>query len=102
MDKKGAIKTLKSYLSFLCENNIDVREAYLFGSYAKGVFDENSDIDVAVVIGNLKNRFDMQVKLMVLRRKDESIIEPHPFSEEDFRSLYPFAEEIKRTGIKLV
>ena len=101
MDKTNAIKSIKNYISFLRENNIDVKEAYLFGSYANGTFDDNSDIDLALVIGDLINKFEMQVKLMVLRRKNESIIEPHPFSEEDFNSFYPFAEEIKKTGIKL-
>jgi uncharacterized protein len=101
MDKASAIKSIKNYISFLRKNNIDIKEAYLFGSYAKGTFDEESDIDLALVIGNLINKFEMQVKLMVLRRKNESIIEPHPFSEEDFNSFYPFAEEIKKTGIKL-
>jgi uncharacterized protein len=102
MDKGNAIESLKSYITYLRENNIDVRAAYMFGSYANESFNEDSDIDLALVIGNLKNRFEMQVKLMVLRRKNESIIEPHPFSEEDFNSFYPFAEEIKRTGIKLM
>ncbi|HBS87834.1 MAG: hypothetical protein A2W91_11035 [Bacteroidetes bacterium GWF2_38_335] len=102
MDKENAVKSLKSYLNFLIENKINVKEAYLFGSYANGSYTDDSDMDLAIVIGGIKNRFEMQVKLMIMRRKNESIIEPHPFSEEDFNSYYPFAEEIKRTGIRIL
>ena len=52
------------------ENNIDVREAYLFGSYAKGKEKEKSDIDIAIYINeellkDSKKTFDFQIEHMM-------------------------------------
>ena len=102
MDKRAAIKVVKKFITFLKENKFNVKKAYIFGSYARGNFNEDSDIDLAVVISNLPNTFDMQVQLMKLRRKFDTRIEPHPFDETDFNTSNPFANEILRTGIQIV
>jgi hypothetical protein len=39
--------------------------------------------------------------LMRLRRNFDLRIEPHPITEEDFKSGNPFAEEIKK-GVKIL
>ena len=77
-------------------------KAYLFGSYTKGRFHEDSDIDLAIILKNLKDDFEMQVKLMILRRGFDLSIEPHPFDEKDFDSTNPFAYEIMKTSIKIL
>jgi predicted nucleotidyltransferase len=62
---------------------------------------EDSDIDIAIVIGNMKDFFTTQMQLMRLRRKIDLRIEPHPIGESDFTSMNPFAYEIQKTGIEL-
>lgn len=62
---------------------------------------EDSDIDIAVVLKNLRNSFTTQVQLMKLRRDIDLRIEPHPFDETDFNSSNPFANEILTTGIQV-
>lgn len=79
----------------------DVKKAYLFGSYAKGNEREESDIDIAVVLGNMPDFFDAQKQLMRLRRKIDLRIEPHPISENEFNASNPYALEIQKTGINL-
>ncbi len=102
MDKETALKLLKKYLVFLKSKKFNIKGAYLFGSYAKGKYDEDSDIDLAIVMKNLENNYEMQVELMILGSKFDSRIEPHPIDETDFNSTYPFAYEIMKTGIKIL
>jgi uncharacterized protein len=102
MDKRTASEIVKTCLDFLKKENYDILTAYLFGSYAKGNFNEDSDIDLAVVMKNLSNSFLMQVELMKISRKFDTRIEPHPFDEVDFDTSNPFANEILKHGIKIL
>jgi uncharacterized protein len=102
MDKKIDI-AVNEYLDLIKGKFPDIESAYLFGSYAKGKFTDDSDIDIALIFKNLDDarRFDIQVQLMLLAAKIDSRIEPHPISHDDFNSGNPFVAEIKKTGIKL-
>ncbi|MFQ5636598.1 MAG: nucleotidyltransferase domain-containing protein [bacterium] len=102
MDKKTALRIVKEYIDFLQKNEFNIQGVYIFGSIAKGHFNEDSDIDLAIIIKNLKNGFTMQGELMKLRRRFDLRIEPHPFDEMDFNDSNPFANEIMNTGIKVL
>jgi len=93
---------VKQYIDFLKQNEFNIQEVYIFGSVAKGHFNEDSDIDLAIIIKNLKNGFTTQGELMKLRRRFDLRIEPHPFDETDFNAANPFAHEIMNTGIKVL
>ncbi len=82
-------------------DNLLLRKAYLFGSYAKGNEREESDIDVAIVLGNMTDFFEIQKLLMRIRRKVDLRIEPHPIDEREFNSSNPFVFEIQKNGIEL-
>jgi len=101
MDKRDAIKIVKKYLFHLLDNEFTIQKAYIFGSYAKGNYNKDSDIDLAIVLSKLSNSFDMEVKSMVLRRKSETIVEPHLFDQNEFTSSNPFANEILKNGIEI-
>ena len=83
MVTESALNIAKEYLSSL-PPELDVRRAYIFGSYAKGTQREESDIDIAVVFGHMDNFFEMQMELFRRRRKIDLRIEPHPFDVDDF------------------
>jgi uncharacterized protein len=102
MDKRITIALLK-YVRLIREKYADFETVYVFGSYASGNKNQDSDIDVALIFKDLDDskRFDIQVQLMILASKIDNRIEPHPLSHEDFNSDNPFASEIKRTGYKL-
>ncbi len=100
MVKKSVIDTASRYVRQL-PTELDVKKAYLFGSCAKGLDNEDSDIDIAVVIGNMTDFFATQMQLMRIRRKIDLRIEPHPIEESDFTNINPFAFEIQKTGIEL-
>lgn len=80
---------------------LGVKKSYLFGSYAKGTEREDSDIDIAVVLENMNNFFEVQMLLMRLRRKIDIRIEPHPINVKDFNESNPFAYEIAKTGLEI-
>ena len=74
----------------------------LFGSYAKGTENENSDIDIAVVSDDFDDIYDCMAILMGMTWDIDARIEPHPITTEDYKkSSNPFVKEIIDTGIKV-
>lgn len=100
MDKKDALNIARQYASLL-KSNYDCKQIYLFGSYVKGTFHEESDIDIAVILKEFENSIDIQLDLMRLRRKIDSRIEPHPFRERDFNMTNPVVHEILKHGQRI-
>jgi uncharacterized protein len=97
MDRKDALNIANEYAEAL-NKKYNLIKVILFGSYAKGNFHEESDIDIAVVLKDFNNIIEMQVELMRLRRKIDSRIEPHPFRESDFNISNPIVNEIIKYG----
>lgn len=97
MDKRNALDIAVKY-AIAVKSKYDYVKVILFGSYAKGNFNEDSDIDIAVVLKDYNNLIDIQVDLMRLRRKIDSRIEPHPFREKDFEITNPIVNEIVKYG----
>ncbi|MBI2259424.1 MAG: nucleotidyltransferase domain-containing protein [Flavobacteriia bacterium] len=94
---------LKEFISSVSSKTPGFIKAYLFGSFANGVQHLNSDIDVALIIKDLKDseKFDLQIQLMLLASDFDNRIEPHPFSPEDLVSTNPFIHEILKYGIEI-
>jgi uncharacterized protein len=97
MDKTDALNIARKYASAV-NKNFNYSRIILFGSYAKGNYNDDSDIDIAVVFKDYGNLIDMQLELMRLRRKIDSRIEPHPFRECEFELSNPFVSEILKYG----
>lgn len=57
----------------------------LFGSYAKGNYNDESDINIDIVFKNYSILLEMQLEMMRLRKKIDRRIEPHPFKESEFQ-----------------
>ena len=75
---------------------------YLFGSYAKDSAHDKSYIDIAVISKTFgDNVVENRVSISLLGYKVHPDIEAHPFSEEDWKFVTPFIDEIKRTGVML-
>ncbi len=100
MVNQSIIKTAKKYIAQV-PAELELKKAYLFGSYAKGQEREESDIDIALVVGKMDDFFSSQMLLMRIRRNIDLRIEPHPILEKDFNSKNPFAHEIQKNGIEL-
>lgn len=61
MVKKSIIDTASRYVKQL-PTELDVRKAYLFGSCAKGLYKADSDIDIAIIVGNMPDFFATQMQ----------------------------------------
>lgn len=102
-NKKIIYKKIQEYIKILQENGIDIWRLYLFGSYVKGKYTTESDIDLAIFLNKKEvDGFNEDMKLMRLRRKVDLRIEPHPFAKSDFDKSDPFIKEIITTGERLV
>ena len=95
------IDVTKKYLAEVRRLGINVDQAYLFGSYAKGKVWEGSDLDVCVVSDDFgKNYHGDKMKLNKAALKVNSRIEPVAYSPADFDNKYDsLADEVKRFGI---
>ena len=97
MDKADAVNIAQRY-AVVVKANYSFIKIILFGSYAKGNYNDDSDIDIAVIFKDYSNVIDMQLELMRLRRKIDSRIEPHPFRESEFELSNPIVNEIIKYG----
>jgi uncharacterized protein len=100
MDKEDVIKAAVLYANAVSSKYKNV-QFFLFGSYAKGNYGTDSDIDIAVIFDNFKSLADIQLDLMRLRRKIDSRIEPHPFRKNDFEPNNPLAYEVLKHGLEI-
>lgn len=85
----------------------DVREAYLFGSFAQSMAKDYSDVDLAVVLGSLEKSkdspFDESFEIFHEAQKYNSILEVVCFEKEEFdRDGGTLVKKIKKDGIKLI
>jgi len=89
------------YLDFVTAGKYKIVKAYIFGSYARGNFNADSDIDIAIIFDKIADRFDMRVDLMKIGRKVDLRIEPHPFGKADIKENNPFLLEVMNKGIQI-
>jgi predicted nucleotidyltransferase len=95
--------TIDNYLRELSRNDIPIKKAILFGSYARGNYQEWSDIDIALVSDIFEgNRIDDKDKIRKITLSVSSELEVIPFSPDDFNLQNPFAKEILKTGIRII
>jgi predicted nucleotidyltransferase len=75
-------------------------KAVLFGSYAKGTADPQSDVDICFFLDNYggKRRMDIIVDLLGLAHRYDAYFEPIVFETSELENDNPFVKEILRTG----
>ena len=102
INNKLIMEIVQKYVDKICEN-YKIEAIILFGSYAKGTNNENSDIDIAIITDDFENDiFDEELNLMKLRRNIDTRIEPHLIRIEDYKNVEtPLIREIIDTGIKV-
>ncbi len=95
------INLIFKYKQLLKEKGIKISKVILFGSYAKGTAQPDSDIDLAVISSQFgKDNLKEMIFLRKLAIKIDSHIEPLPFSPEDLKDRYStLTNEINKFGI---
>ena len=104
MDKtENIISIARKYAELVKGSNLPIQidKVYLFGSFAKGTPNKDSDIDIAFVVSNWEGGyFDTIVPIWGLCQKVDLRIEPHIIDpNEDYAY---FLREVQRTGIELI
>jgi len=76
---------------------------YLFGSYAKLIYTDRSDIDIAFILKKKGKRSIQEIKGIVnkLEKKYSKTIESHFFEAMDLRQKDPIIKEIKK-GVEII
>ena len=96
MDKNEINGKLRKYIT-LVRKGFSPKKIVLFGSYARGNFTENSDIDIAVIVDEIKGDvLDLEFQLFKLRRNIDDRIEPILLEEKNDPS--GFLESILEYG----
>jgi predicted nucleotidyltransferase len=94
---------IEKYLDALEQHHVPVKHIFLFGSYAKGTYDEWSDIDLALISDIFEgSRMRDKRKIRPITLSVSSDIEVLPYSPEDFTPDDPFVKEILEAGIRIV
>ena len=101
MDKReDIIVKVKDYQSLVKQSAfpMPIEAVYLFGSYAKGTANNDSDIDVALVVNHFDgDYFEVIPPIHRLIEKVDFRIEPHVIARDtDYAG---FLDEIQKTGI---
>jgi uncharacterized protein len=93
---KATNKKINKYIG-LVRKLMPVSMIILYGSYAKGLERKDSDIDIAIVIDELRGDFlEMNAQLFALCREVDTNIEPKLIIRKDNRS--GFLESILEYG----
>ena len=104
MIQKNALQLASLFVNTIKKKGIPVKKAFLFGSWAKGTANEQSDIDVCVVSPAFGEDYTSEMtKLLTIAQTVDSRIESIPFNIRDIQDPYSsLASEIRTTGIPLV
>ncbi len=98
MDKEQAIELARRYKAAIAER-LPVKALYLYGSFSKGNFNADSDIDVAVIVESLsEDYFEDTPLLWKIKRKISNLIEPVLLTEDLNNPLY---SDIIKTGLEI-
>ena len=98
MDRKSIIDIVKAFKD-RAYNSYKPKEVYLYGSYAKGTANKDSDIDVAFVYDNYNsdNYLEESANLWGLSHEIDIRIEPVIVDKDD--DVSGFLSDIKSHGI---
>ena len=106
LSKDEVINIANSFVKILRQKH-DVQQVYLFGSFAKGVEKDYSDVDLAVVLGSRDISkvppFDEFFEIFHEGQKYNSLLEIVCFAQEEFdKDGGALVRQIKKEGIRLI
>ena len=97
----GIMQSIQKYIEKISKY-YKIEAIILFGSYAKGTENEDSDIDIAIISSDFNDIIQDGANLIGFTWKIDTRIEPHPIKTEDYENVTtPFVQEVINTGIKV-
>ena len=98
---KEVLENIKRYIEKVSKY-YKIEAIFIFGSYAKGTENEDSDIDIAIISSDFNDIIEDGANLIGYTWKIDTRIEPHPITTEDYENIAnPFVKEVIDTGIKV-
>lgn len=94
---------IEDYLEEL-KPEIKIEKAILFGSYAKGNYRIDSDIDLAIFSDSFEDMDRVEsIKLLlkIARRYRGIDLQPIAFTSQDYQERLGIVEDVLRTGIEV-
>lgn len=94
------LESIKSYVAKI-SSQIPVKRAILFGSFAKGTFDNESDVDLAIFSDYFEtiSRVEGTTYLLIQAQEFEVDLEPVAFTEMEYEQRLGIVDEILKTGV---
>jgi len=103
LTQDAAIDTVRNYAREIRNSGIKIRKVILYGSFAKGMQHEWSDIDVALVADEFEGLpTDHNYFSHIGIQKPYIRIESNTYPTDYFQEGDPFIDEIKNTGIEII
>jgi predicted nucleotidyltransferase len=115
MNERQKLSNLPLKVQFILLDFIDevinlksINQIILFGSYAKLIFSEKSDIDIAIIFSNkIKNKEKTEKKILAfeskISKKHKKSVQIHFFTASDLKHKEdPLIKDILRNGISLL
>jgi predicted nucleotidyltransferase len=102
LTQKTAIDMVENYAREISDSGITLKKVILYGSFAKGMQHEWSDIDVALVADEFEGLpTDHDYFSFIGIKKPYIRIEANTYPSDYFQKGDPFIDEIKNTGIEI-
>lgn len=104
LERKEAITEIKK-LTEPVFKEYGVEKAYIFGSYARGDYNENSDIDIIISSKSIRSLLIIGAILEALKlvlKKEVDLIEEECFEEDEIDEIdQEFYDKIKRERVMI-
>lgn len=97
---KNIFGILTDYLDDI-RNNVEHTKVILYGSYAKGSWKKESDIDIAIFLPAESQLMMAYKSLFNMSLKYEADIQPQVFFDEEYKNPTGIVEEIVSYGIDI-
>ncbi len=104
-DTRNQIISALKHLVLDLKKSHDIREAYLYGSYARNNPTRYSDVDIALVLGTFRDGSPMDERFEIFHevQQHNSQFEVLCLTEEEFNDGdMPIVRHIKREGIRIL
>ena len=106
LSKKQINNLVQKVSEIAKKDKMPISKVFVFGSYAKGKIDKNSDLDLCFISSKFKNTIEAEAYL----RTEIYFLEPEinipidivAYRPKDFKETAPLVYEIKKTGIRIV
>ena len=105
VDYEAANRIIRNYIADV-RSVMPIDKVYLYGSYANGTAQWDSDIDLCFFSNGFENENIMNVMELLFeikRRYNKQVcLEPNAFPTSELENDNPFVKEIIRTGQEIV